>query len=1276
MQRHPICSSRTLLLLVAALGLAVVLIVQTAYFNHDPNRQIPPQEPAEKRETQPQADLSSEIDLVKAAINTLNHKVSAITLRMQHDSAKALPASAEPADLRPLPFPFYNYFTITSDVDGMSWGTASNIHRLVNKQLYLNLSDSTFVDNWYDQKRYRTSDKGTPEPVIINTVDKKHFYEFVQWYNNGWFDTIHGWGETIFYFDPENRNTIITANPSTDAKSRTVSLKRLSGKIVETNGQVPRSLIFEYAMVGGGDFTVDIVNDTGTPLWRAVPKKFGEPALGGLPGTLFNFSPRADFTVQEIPLEDIPSGIFNGDLVRITVNFLPWSKAPENILTIRNVALVNGTPSRILNVSRMLTKYNLFLPIFTHHEAPYYGVFGAESRLQMTSESTYWPWIAELMGDRPGSPFYWIDLLDIYGVDFILPAHRTGEIYPGGGYTPLDITKLVYPFEFLDKKRRYAFNRAIFVPNAPMSFPSLGAAKKVGNKGDPISWSNALALQIDTLTATFAAQGSGAALYTHWGCCEEEFVDGPTKVFFSEEIIGALTRLAERHYGWSGKKRIPFGRRLWIPSTIQLLNYSRMIQRAKGNVFFDPVTNVVHVSRWIDPVTQTVFPAYRAPLKQLQGLTVYVRTSESARVFLDGVEVNSFKRNGPDLTGRESITFVDDSTPKTVFDEVDLYQQNGNIISENAFYFFHKRRGYSGRRMFEIRLDGSEGAIHWAPAALDSSGATHFRFSYRPEVPGTAVGVCITMQDGSQYFIGDDEVWNKQHLTWRLSRWHHDTWRDVILDFVDADRSKASKFALPRGPVKEVTFVVKGKKGSGVFFDQIEFLRENAVPDPPDGYLIAGQISATKGTPAKTPISLSIDGVEHRVATDDNGIFFFGKKVPRNAIVQVYAVGPNNDRYFPTIGRYFQVKTNVVDLAISLDDPRPDIQGEKPARLVNAQTAIIDGVGIHFKPHSIYETTGLPNLSEYYVRQVVNNLGYLDRERRFDDEEAARRIILYGTCLTFGHTEHVHYHPTTVLEGILEHQTGQDFEVINMASTNQVGATHWFFHNQIGRKFLPEIAIFEISSLVEIGMGDPQVFAGSYLYHPDHLPTPVLRLTEQGALEVQKADPNHLAFMNKDSKAIEQRQRESEISPYLVGALDMRFAFHQDDSFPLNEAGQRVYDYLVALMKKYKSDLAKDGTKVLFVINDTFATQNSWTEKGMLYSHKFYTDRFKRACGEAGVPCFFFREFVEQNHGDTLLKHWRRDNHFSRIGYRWYAEGVADYLKRTNFLDNFVTVSQ
>lgn len=1188
---------------------------------------------------------------VESKLNS--RRIQALLLQLQNTKKRVLPASSKPTELRPLPFPFYNYFSIASDVDSMTWDQAAAIHEFINRELKLNLSDSAFIDAWpaftgdaLDENLVHQ------ETVMINTVDPRLFYRFIKWYNYGWFDTIHGWSPcTIFYHSTSPVSLEFEAVDGKQPMEKTIILSLLTGHTALSTGQVARNMLFRYKKPNHGRFSISILDERGKPIWTAGPE--GSSLDGAIAG--FKQPGRSTFTNMGISLDKVPLHILGQKQIKIRIRFHPLYKGDR--LVIRELSLANRTPERARELITKLERFNIFLPVWTTHCYPISGILGAETLVLNPEKYPHRQWMSCFLGDAPTSMFYWIDQLADYGVEFILTANNTSKarkVWP--------IDQLASPFLFNDSVWRWSFNR--------FAYPY---------KSRPVSLEREMGLAIKLGLGLLSTEGQGALLYTHWGAGhnpdQSQDIGHP---YLAKESRAALLRLAERFYGWDNNGPVPLGLRLWVPGTHQLLVYSRMIQQAKDNVFYDSVSNSVHIFRWVDPVSGRVFPDYDFPAKDLQGLTVYVRDSATCRLFLDGVEIKSFKRNLPDLTGKVSITVVDSSFPTIVFDEVDFYQQFGRLRTKGAYYFLRKTGGPSGRRMIEVKIDENEGRISWAPNHLDTSLATHFRFSYRKADPSTKIGIRIIMEDGSEHLAAEKGLWNSKASGWCLPMWKKKEWRDITVDFCDEDMTAAGKITLPRGKVNKVLFLVKGKKGATVWFDRVEFLHQNALPNPPDGCLVAGRLEIPAGTkklkkpkkPKKLKVVMVYEGKKFSCLADQYGIFYFKEKVPRDKVIMVYAAGSNNDRYFPLRGRMLQVKGNMVDLTIPLKDPRSaDLNGSVPERLTKAKSDFIKGVGKRYLPHGTYETTGISKPSEYHFTHKINNIGFLDRERVFKNIDKARRILLFGTCMTFGHTSENNYRVASILEGILEQRTGQDFEVINLTSTLQRFGTDWFYYENIGKKFKPEIVVMDFGGGNYVGFADPVTFGAYQLFDPDHLPRPFLRLGEDGQLTVQPADPNFLKHRITDPEKIAQRERDKKKHVYVVNGFDLRYGFHQEPSQPLPPMGKRLVKYFKSLLELYKKTYSRDSAKFMVTMTDLYSNKPPWTENGLDFHHKYYYQRWAKLCHAHEVPFLNTKPYFDK-HKNKRQKSWRRDSHYSRVGYRWYAEAVAEYLLKTNFLKN------
>ena len=683
------------------------------------------------------------------------------------------------------------------------------------------------------------------------------------------------------------------------------------------------------------------------------------------------------------------------------------------------------------------------------------------------------------------------------------------------------------------------------------------------------------------------------------------------------------------------------------------------------HAFYDPATNSVHVGRWRDPIADRVVPG-DLPLKRLQGITVYVANAATARAFVDGQEVASFSRNPADETGRASITFVDNSTPTAIFDEVDLQQRPGRVLQTAARVFPVAAGALSGNRAMEVVTQGQNGSIEWRPDSLSCARTDALQFAVKRKEANTKIGIELKDDAGQTWQFLEEglaaagEKAILARFTPRITGgWEMNTFRFDTLDF-----SSAGKPAAPWGKIASVKFLVSGDKGASAQFNQVACLRQNPLDDLDQGFRISGRITFGDVEQKPTDVVMEFGGQKFTTTSSKSGVYQFDQRVPRGSVVMVYAVGgPLNDRYDPTAGRLIEVRRNMADIDVTMaKDPRAaDLNGSVPAG-TKAQGKFVIGVGPHYLPGSRFSSTGLSKPTEYLSELQLNNLGYIDREQRVEriaDDEL--RVMVLGVCNMWGHTEPVYYNVATVMEALLSQRLQKPVEVMNMSTASQHAGLSWFFYDKLGRSYKPDVVFY---GPLDVGLTDP-TFAQIYnMTEPDHLPAATFLRGPSGGMVTQPADANYANFPIKDQEIIERRNKElTERGAYIIDGVNMMYLFHRDPGVAFSSKEQGIYDFYKDLIGEVKRRFEADGVRVIFVVTDHFG--QAWVPPnidGVAYKREFFDQRMDALCKANGAECMHFVPWMERHFKETTLRTWRRDSHYSRIGYRWFAEAMTDYL--------------
>jgi hypothetical protein len=696
--------------------------------------------------------------------------------------------------------------------------------------------------------------------------------------------------------------------------------------------------------------------------------------------------------------------------------------------------------------------------------------------------------------------------------------------------------------------------------------------------------------------------------------------------------------------------------------------YAQALRGAHDNVNYDEKTNTVHIRSWLDPVSRRCVPEYRTRCFGLANLTVYVHDSSRAHVTIDGREYTCFKRNPADATGRQSITLVDDSVAVTAFDEVDPLQRFGELRTDRAECYYRAARAFSGTSCLEVRLTGETGRASWALPDLSSRDTTHFRFAYRKTNPAARVTVQVRFRDGKVVTAAEDL---DGAYGWSVPHRDDTAWHDVVLDYADLTNHAADAW-VPRGPVASITLAARGKPRDRVFFDAVQFLRNPVHPPDPDGLaLVAGRVDPPQDG---VPVYLEVGEKKYTTYTRA-GYFYFPGTVTRGSTVKLYARPRDRAARYSRRGRYFEVTRNEVELIIPLADARDANRG-KPLERVNAGVSEIHAdAGLVFQPKSLFVSSGLAaaRAQEFRNEIQVSNLGFLDRDREFNNPDAARRVLLLGNCNLYGHSTPQSGHANTVLEGLLRQRLGYRVEVPALANSSVTFGRYWPYYRTFGRKFHPEVVCLFLQSSFEVLDADPDLYCRLYEYDVRHPPCHMFRSRPDGTLEQIQPDPEFFRYVGKDKALHARREEEKKVSFYYLGGIDWMLLLHRRD--PLPPRGQQAFEHFKRIARFYRDEFRKDGSKMMIALSPelqayAYAGTPSWEDHGVAYERERFPERIAAMCREEGIGFVDAGRYVREHYADPSMCGWRYDSHPSPYGFEWMAEAVCEYLLDTKFLDD------
>src|SRR5262249_39217652 len=153
---------------------------------------------------------------------------------------------------------------------------------------------------------------------------------------------------------------------------------------------------------------------------------------------------------------------------------------------------------------------------------------------------------------------------------------------------------------------------------------------------------------------------------------------------------------------------------------------------------------------------------------------------------------------------------VDTSTPTRVFDEVDLFEQNGRVVQTNANLFLRSMVAYRGRYALEVEATGDgPGDVIWHPVRLDSHETNYFHFAFKKINPESKMLIGWSDGDGLKYVATDGDLGDNQG--WKVHDYKDTDWHEIVVSYATMATGSIGK-SVPRGKVKTFWFGIRNAK--------------------------------------------------------------------------------------------------------------------------------------------------------------------------------------------------------------------------------------------------------------------------------------------------------------------------------------------------------------------------------------------------------------------------------------------------------------------------------
>lgn len=379
-------------------------------------------------------------------------------------------------------------------------------------------------------------------------------------------------------------------------------------------------------------------------------------------------------------------------------------------------------------------------------------------------------------------------------------------------------------------------------------------------------------------------------------------------------------------------KTLPPHRRPWIPASGVWSNYRIMREALKGQIQVDPASSAVTIRSKIDPVLKQRLPDPASGARDLHGVTIYVPDAEKARIDLDGRPIRWFTRNPADETGRPSVTILDDWSPAILLGRLDP-AETGKVTTAGGKAEWVASDDKELAPFLRLTAATVEARLTLAPHDVAIWNATHLGFSYRVRrqdgaVPQGRAVLVFVMKNGARIAIAEG-AGRQPPAPADIGAWLAEAprgeWRRVALaqhDFVwRPGADERAVLPLLVGQVERIEFELnRATPGDMLEVGEVTAFRPSSNGVAPDGSLLTGgQVLDRTGAPApRIPIRmLREDGREIRTATDGSGYFFI-REAMRGEIVTIET--GSGSPCWPRRGKRIEITKNEAELDISLAD--------------------------------------------------------------------------------------------------------------------------------------------------------------------------------------------------------------------------------------------------------------------------------------------------------------------------------------------------------------------
>jgi hypothetical protein len=271
--------------------------------------------------------------------------------------------------------------------------------------------------------------------------------------------------------------------------------------------------------------------------------------------------------------------------------------------------------------------------------------------------------------------------------------------------------------------------------------------------------------------------------------------------------------------------------RIWLARATTLYDYA-LILRSIGDHVVRRDADTIEIQSWRDEVLGKTLP--RSPA-QLYGVTFDVDDPSTAKVMLDGNEIELLYRNPPNGTGSASVSIAESEIRTVVFDMLDpAANRTAFIQPANDRWQWHAPSG-TDRAYGRLMSCGDISTLRIPLFGLWPQGAQGLSFTFRAE-EGAMFGLLTETMAGGKFYFGDEALLEKLRLSptarynFARNRRAPGDWSTVAVPFHDLtwDVTARPGGSIPSHALRELSILCEAPGNRGIDIANLAFFRPRA----------------------------------------------------------------------------------------------------------------------------------------------------------------------------------------------------------------------------------------------------------------------------------------------------------------------------------------------------------------------------------------------------------------------------------------------------------------